>query len=209
MTTKPDCSSFYHPQRSWGKVIFSQASVNLLTGGCLVPGVGGGVCSEGGVCSAGCRVPGGLPGPGGCLLLGEGSASRRGVCSGGCLVLEGLLPGGVSALVPGVLLGGYLVETPPPPGRPLLRTVRIQLEYILVQKSFIRWVIFYSMFGAQKTLRCFCFTVCTKERLTIKKITFFRRSPQFAIFKTTRNPDCSMWTITLKEHQLVLTIAIF
>ena len=43
---------FYHPQRSWGKVIFSQASVILLTGGvCLVLG---------GVCSGGCLVPGGL-----------------------------------------------------------------------------------------------------------------------------------------------------
>ena len=28
---------FYHPQRSWGKVIFSQASVILLTGGGAIP----------------------------------------------------------------------------------------------------------------------------------------------------------------------------
>ena len=47
---------FYRPQRSWGKVIFSQASVILLTGGGLLRGVlppGGGecilVCSQGGV----------------------------------------------------------------------------------------------------------------------------------------------------------------
>ena len=50
---------FYRPQRSWGKVIFSQASVILSTGGrCLLLG---GAWS------------------GRCLLLG-------GVCSGGCLV---------------------------------------------------------------------------------------------------------------------------
>ena len=53
---------YYRPQRSWGKVIFSQASVILLTGG---------VWSQGGVSG-----PRGLSGPG-------GSASR------GCLVLGG------------------------------------------------------------------------------------------------------------------------
>ena len=47
---------FYRPQRSWGKVIFPQASVILLTeeGGCLVPG---GACSWVWVWSRG--VPGG------------------------------------------------------------------------------------------------------------------------------------------------------
>ena len=47
---------YYRLQRSWGKVIFSQESVILSTGGggCLLPG---GVCSGGGV-----------PGPGGCLV---------------------------------------------------------------------------------------------------------------------------------------------
>ena len=34
---------YYRPQRSWGKVIFSQASVILLTGGVSA----GGVCSRG------------------------------------------------------------------------------------------------------------------------------------------------------------------
>ena len=29
---------YYRPQRSWGKVIFSQASVILLTGGCFLRG---------------------------------------------------------------------------------------------------------------------------------------------------------------------------
>ena len=66
---------YYHPQRSWGKVIFSQASVILLTGG--------GVCSQGGlllggVCSRGClllRV---------CLLPGGAwwRPPRDGHCSG-------------------------------------------------------------------------------------------------------------------------------
>ena len=52
----------YHPQRSWGKVIFSQLSVILSTGG-LLPG---------GACSRGWLLPG-VPGPGdawsgGCLV---------------------------------------------------------------------------------------------------------------------------------------------
>ena len=46
------------PQRSWGKVIFSQASVILSTGGCLV---------RGGVQLV---YRGGVPGPGGLLLRG-------------------------------------------------------------------------------------------------------------------------------------------
>ena len=67
---------------------FSQASVILLTGGCLLPG---------GACSWGVWSRGALSGPGG-------------VWSGGCLV-----------------------ETSPPPGRPLLRArLRILLECILV-----------------------------------------------------------------------------
>ena len=72
----------YRPQRSWGKVIFSQASVILFTGGgCLVLGGGllpGGVTDPGGsalggVCSWGWGlvpgVPGGDPSPPGQLLL--------------------------------------------------------------------------------------------------------------------------------------------
>ena len=67
----------YRPQRSWGKVIFSQASVILFTGG-GVPGPGGGssprgVPDPGGVCSWGWGlVPGGAwwrPLPPGQLLL--------------------------------------------------------------------------------------------------------------------------------------------
>ena len=55
---------FYRPQRSWGKVIFSQASVILSAGG--VPGPGG--CAwSGGVPGPGGMVPGGNP-PGRLLL---------------------------------------------------------------------------------------------------------------------------------------------
>ena len=59
----------YRPQRSWGKVMFLQASVILLTGGCLVPG--GGAWSQGGSApgGGGFLVPGG-PGPGGAWSWG-------------------------------------------------------------------------------------------------------------------------------------------
>ena len=68
---------FYRPQRSWGKVIFSQASVILLTGG-GVPAPGGG-CSQGGVWSRGVvwSWGGGLV-PGGCIV----ETPRDGHCCG-------------------------------------------------------------------------------------------------------------------------------
>ena len=79
----------YRPQRSWGKVIFSQASVILLTGG---------VCSRGGLVPGvpvpgGCLVLGGCLVPGRCLLQGcllwEGACSGRVPALGGCLLWEG------------------------------------------------------------------------------------------------------------------------
>ena len=93
----PPISSYYRPQRSWGKVIFLQASV--------------------------------------ILAKGEGGACFRGVCSGGVCAWSwgGLLPGGCLLLGGRLLPGGCLVE-PPPPGRPLLRVVRILLECILVSE---------------------------------------------------------------------------
>ena len=98
----------YRPQRSWGKVIFSQTSVILLTGGGASSGGGcfllGGCFLQGGcfLPGAGCFLPGGvvLPPFGGVLPLGDASSW------GG--------PGG------------------DPPGRLLLRAVRILLECILV-----------------------------------------------------------------------------
>ena len=47
--------SCYHPQRSWGKVIFSQASVILLKGGMRGRGcMAGGMCDRGlGACMGG------------------------------------------------------------------------------------------------------------------------------------------------------------
>ena len=53
------CLNFYRQQRSWGKVIFSQASVILLTGGSA--------CS-GGAGPEGVSGPGGLPAPRGGLV---------------------------------------------------------------------------------------------------------------------------------------------
>ena len=50
--------SYYRPQRSWGKVIFLQASVILSTGG----------SGPGGYLVQGVSAPGGVPGPGGCLV---------------------------------------------------------------------------------------------------------------------------------------------
>ena len=84
---------FYRPQRSWGKVIFSQASVILLTGG--VPGPEG-VLDPGGV-----SAPEGMPGWG---VSGP---------QGACLLLGGCLVWGVPGLGGGHLLLGDLVETPP------------------------------------------------------------------------------------------------
>ena len=52
---------YYRPQRSWGKVIFSQASVILSTGGLSAPR---------GVWSRRSLLPGEVPGPGGLLLGG-------------------------------------------------------------------------------------------------------------------------------------------
>ena len=91
--------------------------------------------------------PGGLPGPGGCLLPG-GAWSLWGVCSWGCVYCWGVPgpgvpdPRGVSG--PGGAGGD-------PPGRPLLRVVRILLECILVSGAFTSLTIldprgFFSVF---------------------------------------------------------------
>ena len=66
---------YYHPQQSWGKVIFSQASVILLTG-YLVPGV----------------FALGVPGPGDAWSRGACSVGRGGLLPGD--LLPGDVPGG-------------------------------------------------------------------------------------------------------------------
>ena len=127
----------YRPQRSWGKVIFSQVSVILLTGGVPPPG-------RGGAFSGGCLLGGGASSRG-CLLPEGGGASSR-----GCLLWEVcLLPAGGGAFSGGASsrgvppLGGasswgeWLVlgvwgTGGDPLGRLLLRAVRILLECILV-----------------------------------------------------------------------------
>ena len=75
----------------WGKIMFLQASVILLTGGCLLPGgcllrgryAPGWVCSggvlPGGVCSRVESAPGGGSAPGGwCLMEAPGTATAAG-----------------------------------------------------------------------------------------------------------------------------------
>ena len=124
--TSKDC---YHRQTKFAKVKLLHVSVShSVHGG--VPGPRGVVCSRrvpgpGGVRDPRgvCLVPGwGVPGP------GVGGAWSRG---GGCLVpgwgVPG--PGGVWSRREGAWLGG--VAGGDPPGRLLLRAVRILLECIL------------------------------------------------------------------------------
>ena len=72
------CCIYYRPQRSWGKVIFSQASVILSTGE--------GVSAPGGLLPGGVFSFGGAPGLGG--------AWSGSVCFWGGLVRGGSAPGG-------------------------------------------------------------------------------------------------------------------
>ena len=159
---------FYRPQRSWGKVIFSQASVILLRGrgcacsgclrreggGCLLGRVSapGGVCSGGGVSALGGRVSA----PGRCLVLGgvwSWGSGLGGVCSpGGCLVPWGVWSQG-GLLSRGVCSpeGVCLVETPP--GRLLLRAVRILLECIPV--TYCKHCTFRSVENYRGRYRCY------------------------------------------------------
>ena len=75
LSAEPRIIHFYRPQRSWGKVIFSQASVILLTGGCLLPGglLWGGVCSRGGLVPGEVVCSGGVP---------DGDPPKDGHCCG-------------------------------------------------------------------------------------------------------------------------------
>ena len=80
----------YRPQRSWGKVIFSQASVILLMGGCLLwrgSAPKEGVWSQGGVVLGGAGPGGvwswgglvrGVSAPGGAWWIPPGTATAAG-----------------------------------------------------------------------------------------------------------------------------------
>ena len=82
---RPD---FYRPQRSWGKVIFSQASVILSTGGhvCL-----GGMCAWGGMCGWGVCMAGGA-------WQGACMAGGGHVWPGACVPRGHAWPGGMHAM---------------------------------------------------------------------------------------------------------------
>ena len=74
-------NSNYRPQRSWGKVIFSQASVILLTRG--VPGPGGCLVSGGAWSQRVVHSPRGVVhGPRGCVVWGVPGLGGRGVPGG-------------------------------------------------------------------------------------------------------------------------------
>ena len=97
---------YYRPQRSWGKVIFSQACVILFTGGGRVWPGGGGVLWQG-ACMAGGHawlgeacMAGGVHGWGG--MCGWGHV-WQGVCMAGGHVWQGSLHGG------GCMAGGHCV----------------------------------------------------------------------------------------------------
>ena len=85
---------YYRPQRSWGKVIFSQASVILSTGGGPVPGGPG---------------SGGVPAPGGVPALGGVPGPRGGAWSWRCLVETPL--GRLLLRVVRILLESILVQS--------------------------------------------------------------------------------------------------
>ena len=72
----------YRPQRSWGKVIFSEACVknSVHRRACMAGGVrGGGPCIAGGMCGMGaCMAEGGMCGRGLCMV--GGGMRGRGAC---------------------------------------------------------------------------------------------------------------------------------
>ena len=115
--------SYYRPQRSWGKVIFSQASVILSTGGGIPACLAAGGCYP----SMHCRWYSSMPCSRGVLsqhALQQGKPAPRGVPG-----LVGAWSGGVCyrrVCSKGGVPGGE------PPKRPLLRAVCILLECILV-----------------------------------------------------------------------------
>ena len=119
---KTEClNSFYRPQRSWGKVIFSEACVHILsTGGwrhAWLLGGGGGICvvapregmcgCSGAVCMVAlggmCGCLGGMHGCSGACMVALGGMCG---CSGGvCMVALGGMHGCSGGCV--IALGGH------------------------------------------------------------------------------------------------------
>ena len=108
---------FYRPQGSCGKVIFSQASVILYMGGGCIRACTGADTPLGRHPYPWADTPTPWATPPGRHPLGRHPVSN--VCWDTHTPAHGML--------------GYM---PPPPRRPLLRTVRILLEYILVAFAF-------------------------------------------------------------------------
>ena len=125
-------ANYYRPQRSWGKVIFSQTSVILRGRGGAWPGghvwrgdMQGGMHARG-VCMVG-----------GHAWQGGGMHGREGACMAGGHVWQGGMRGGCAWQ--GVCMAGVACMTCMPPGMILRlrhtvneRTVHILLECILV-----------------------------------------------------------------------------
>ena len=90
--------NFYRPQRSWAKVISSQASV--CPGGVVCP-EGGVICLGGGGLPGGCLVLGGVwswgggSGPRGMVYLGGSGPGEGGLVPGDVVYPGGVVPGGV------------------------------------------------------------------------------------------------------------------
>ena len=92
-------SYFYRPQRSWGKVMFSQACVILFTGD--VHGCWGGCV----VAREACMIAVGMRGCGGACMFARGCMDARGHAwlLGGCMVAGAcVVAGGGHAWLPGV-----------------------------------------------------------------------------------------------------------
>ena len=126
--------SCYRPQRSWGKVIFSEACVNNSVHGGGMRGCSWGVC---------------MVAPGGAQWVGGGRQGGQGACMvalGGCvwLLLGGcawFLQGGMHGCSGGVCMvaaRGHAWETMRYRDTINERVVRILLECILVYKLFLK-----------------------------------------------------------------------
>ena len=149
----------YRPQRSWGKVIFSQASVILLTGGCVWRGghvwQGGhawqGACVAGGHVWVGVCMAGGCMVGGACMagvhawgvgcMHGEGAGmhGKRGAC-----MMKGGMHGKEACVVKGVWYAC-------PPSHPSTRYGRsMRGRYASYLNAFLLNLICYKMIWCKR-----------------------------------------------------------